>query len=432
MEYLKQIYYEMRHQKMMTWVSISGTALAIFLVMVFYIKDNAITIEMKPESNRSRILVGKFYHLRSLKGGDSSASFNREFGKKIYEGLDGIERISYASSAGMTHEVGLSSEKTYTVDANRVDNEFWNICDFTFIDGRPFDEAEVADNVDVVVITRSVARKVFDEEKVAGREILVDMKPRKVVGVVEDVSPILRTAYGQIFTVFPKYEKNENIWGSIPYGGNTKVILLMDENAKLEDIKSQVQNRYKMMDEELKKENYEMVYHDSPYTAEALTMVHGSNSTPDVKGKHRKNMFIYCILILLPAINLSSMTRSRLRHRISEIGVRRAFGASKLKIISQLFGENFIITVLGGAIGLVLCFLFSTLISHLFFDFVDSFSGFGMARYEAVRPDFNMIFTWSTFFIALGICFVLNIVSATVPSWKAASVPPAIAINKVK
>ena len=63
MNYFKQIYYEMKHQRMMTWVSISGTALAIFLVMAFIMADRINTVEVAPESNRARILQATGLHI---------------------------------------------------------------------------------------------------------------------------------------------------------------------------------------------------------------------------------------------------------------------------------------------------------------------------------------------------------------------------------
>ena len=112
------------------------------------------------------------------------------------------------------------------------------------------------------------------------------------------------------------------------------------------------------------------------------------------------------------------MTRSRLRHRVTEIGVRRAFGASRSSIIRQILGENFIITLLGGIIGLTLSFAFMALGSQMLFEFGDS----------ASSPDLSMIFSWKIFFSAFVICFVLNLISATVPAWKASKVQPAAAI----
>ena len=53
------------------------------------------------------------------------------------------------------------------------------------------------------------------------------------------------------------------------------------------------------------------------------------NLEPDLKAARRERVIIFIILLLVPAINLSSMTQSRLRQRVAEIGVRRAFGRSE-------------------------------------------------------------------------------------------------------
>ncbi|MDE6335501.1 MAG: FtsX-like permease family protein, partial [Muribaculaceae bacterium] len=138
---------------------------------------------------------------------------------------------------------------------------------------------------------------------------------------------------------------------------------------------------------------------------------------------------IYALLLLLPAINLSSMMRGRLRHRVSEIGVRRAYGAKRRDIIRQLIGENLVVTVVGGLIGLGLSYLFMLTLSSEFFMFVD---GNRISSLEAkmATPSFGMLFTWSTFFISVGACLVLNLLTATVPAWCASMMEPAVAISK--
>ena len=137
---------------------------------------------------------------------------------------------------------------------------------------------------------------------------------------------------------------------------------------------------------------------------------------------------IFVVLLLLPSINLSSMTRSRLRSRVSEIGVRRAFGAKKRNIISQIFMENFLMSLMGGIIGLGLSLLFLLFMSEYFITNVDIMSE-SMVRID-VAPVIWNIFDWTTFFISIGACFVLNILSATLPAWRASAVEPAQAISK--
>lgn len=429
MNYLKQIYYEMRHHRMMTWISISGTALAIFLVMSFIMADSINTVETAPESRRSRILIGQNMHMEDIseKGtGQSIGStngLNQELARKLYDGIEGTETISYVSSLDGSVDTNVKGSEAITLAERKVDENFWKIYDFTFIDGRPFDEAERKADSKIVVITRTSARRLFGEDKVAGREIEVGMIPYIIVGVVEDVSPLLNKSYAQVYRSFNvETEPSQNDWF-----GNTNVLILLKEGVDPQAVKKEVERRYGQYALELESKGLQPIYHAQPYTAEDIGAgADGSNVTPNTEQNRKINYFIYAILVLLPAINLSSMTRSRLRHRVAEIGVRRAFGARRSDIVSQLFGENLIITVIGGVIGLILSLLF------LFYaySFLFSTQGYGLSL-EVLdsRPDFGMLFRWKNFFIAFGLCFVLNVLSATVPAWKASLTEPAQALS---
>jgi putative ABC transport system permease protein len=55
----------------------------------------------------------------------------------------------------------------------------------------------------------------------------------------------------------------------------------------------------------------------------------------------------------LPALNLVNLSVSRALERASEIGVRRAFGASRTALVGQFVLENVILTLIGGAVALV-------------------------------------------------------------------------------
>lgn len=57
--------------------------------------------------------------------------------------------------------------------------------------------------------------------------------------------------------------------------------------------------------------------------------------------------------MLLPAINLVNINISRIAERTSEIGVRKAFGASSLSLVGQFVMENVVLCVLGGLLGLI-------------------------------------------------------------------------------
>ena len=63
------------------------------------------------------------------------------------------------------------------------------------------------------------------------------------------------------------------------------------------------------------------------------------------------------LFMLLPVISLVNINTTRILERASEIGVRKAFGGSSLTLVGQFMVENVILTLLGGALGLVLTFL---------------------------------------------------------------------------
>ncbi|MDE6410523.1 MAG: ABC transporter permease [Muribaculaceae bacterium] len=424
MKYLRQIYYEMKHQKMMTWVSIAGTALAIFLVMVFYLVDSLDTVEVAPESNRARILIGQNLEVAQEDGtASASGSLNHQRAYQLYHNLEGVERESFIFQQLDEKDISFKGGESQTIFVRGVDNEFWNIYDFKFIDGKPFDKADIESSLKKIIITRSLARRLFNEEKVSGREVLLGMLPFTISGVVEDANPILKITSANAFVPYmPEINDGRGgRWGD--WLGNTQVVLLVKPDFDFANIQKQVMSRYDRLQSEARKDEKVITYHGQPYDIEILSKDIFSNVTPTKGDSYR--WLIYAFLILIPAINLSSMTRSRLRHRVSEIGIYRAFGASKISILWQTMIENFLITIFGGIIGLLLCMLFMVSFSHLFFTF-----GSDLDVYA--RPSLNMIFTWKTFLIALLFSCILNLVSAFIPSWKASRLNPAEAIRKVK
>ncbi|MBD5358510.1 MAG: FtsX-like permease family protein [Bacteroides sp.] len=412
----------MKHQKMMTWVSISGTALSIFLVMALFMTDQVKSVEISPESNRHRILIAQNLEVGGNNALGSTSGINKELIDQLYLNLDGVEKVSYVYAFPWKKIINLRGKDPVSVHPKRVDNEFWNIYDFRFIDGKPFDQADIDNQVRKVIISRSIARQLFGEDNVAGRDVEIDYIAYTVCGVVEDVSPLLKSTYAQIYIPYKPGVSNEEFFG------DASMVLLMKEGVDPQHIKTQVENRYKTINAGLTDRGQELVYHLQPYTSQEMAMFFGSNNSPDVEAHDKKMWIFYTVLILLPAINLSSMTRSRLRHRVSEIGVRRAFGAKKSSIVLQMFGENLLITIFGGIIGLLLSVIFVMTASHLLFCNGDLFTS--SLEIINARPTFGMLFKWQTFFIALLYCLILNILSATIPSWQASRVAPAVAITK--
>jgi putative ABC transport system permease protein len=101
------------------------------------------------------------------------------------------------------------------------------------------------------------------------------------------------------------------------------------------------------------------------FSREALG-TRGSHSEEVQTGTVRLIFILAALLfITLPTMNLISINLSRIMERASEIGVRKAFGASSRSLIGQFVLENVVLTVIGGAIGFVLAVIALPALSRL-------------------------------------------------------------------
>lgn len=422
-DYIRQIAYDLRNQRMVTVTSVTGTAFAIFLVMAVFITQSVYTVEVAPETDRNRILVGKNIDV-SYEGGSSSGMISYDTGRKFYEGLDGVEKVACVDSWKESGDVGVADGDIHEMMLSHVDNVFWEIYDFDFVAGKPFDAATVGAALPRAIIAESASIRLFGNTDAVGKEIKVNHVPYVVQGVVADVSPLMSNTYAGVYLPYvPEAESDKSIDG---LGGNTEMILLLSPDADIENVKRQVKARYAVLGSQLDREGKKLTYHGQPYTSEELSTEVYSNTSPDVVTPFRMRMCIYAILLLLPAINLSSMTRSRLRRRVSEIGVRRAFGCTRAGIMGRFLGENLVMTLAGGILGFILCVVFAAFFSNMFY----SYGGiFAEDVVKQATPTFRMLVNMKTFLTALILCLVLNLLSTGLPAWRASRVNPAEAIS---
>ena len=113
---------------------------------------------------------------------------------------------------------------------------------------------------------------------------------------------------------------------------------------------------------------------------------------------------VITILLLVPAINLSGITLSRMRRRMEEIGVRRAFGATRGELLRQVLAENLVVTLMGGVLGLILSYIAVLCMRDSGYYGVDTQVSAGMV----IQP--------FVFVCALLFCLLMNLLSAGIPA----------------
>lgn len=108
-------------------------------------------------------------------------------------------------------------------------------------------------------------------------------------------------------------------------------------------------------------------------------------------------------LLLVPTLNLTGVVQSSVQKRRSEMGLRKAFGATKGRLLTQVLCENLITTLIGGTIGIIL----SVVLLQLCKSFL-------LSRETALT--FEMLFKPVLFAAALFFTLLLNLLSAGLPA----------------
>lgn len=427
MNYLKQILAEFKEQSLAIWLSIVGTALAIFIVMAVFIVTDIPYSEVRPESCRKSLLIGMGIDFVGDNGGGVSAGLSKKWAENLYGDLDGIEKMAFFSSN--IADISAPGHPIREMDLRTADDRYWDVFDFKFIAGKPYTKEENDAKMKVAVLSERTARMLFGTTDVVGREFNIAQLPYKVTGVIQDVSPLFQFAYGDVYIPM-EYgtSRGDEDWMT-EYMGQCWVALMKKPGVSDESIKAQVKARYDMANGEIKKRHWELKWHESPYNIEEYEALKANpyRDTPDTSSSRRIRWLIYTVLLLIPAINLSGMSRSRLHRRISEIGVRRAFGATRLRVVGELLAENFFITLLGGALVFIFCMIAVGLFTNLFVN--TGWAPIWWDYHISGNPTFDLIFSWKAFGFAILFCFFLNLFSSGIPVWKAASVNPAEAIS---
>ena len=418
-----QILYDLRHQPVISGVTLIGTALTIFLIMIVVMIQQIPVLPFAPESNRQRLLLGCNMHLESLNdNGVRCAGLSFNAAKKLYENLKGVECISYFQQYAQKEDVKGPTAKLFMANGRKADADFFKIFDHTLLKGRFYTSEEADAMENVAVVAETTAYKLFGDIDPIGQTFQYGFKPYRVVGVIKDNSPLATLGSGDVFI---PTSQNDGDMSFEEYRGNTSVALLAEPGVDFGSIRNQVKARYAALSTELEESGWKAIYHESPYDIETVSFALGGvNTTPDMQRVRKSRFLIFMLLLLVPAINLSSMLHSRMRRRISEIGVRRAFGCTRSRIILDIISENFLITLAGGILGLFLGIIVGINYSALY----DTGRNIG----EGGTPALSMMFNWTILLTALAVCFVLNIISAAVPAWQASRVNVVDAINANK
>ncbi len=421
--YFQQALFHLRENPIITWVSILGTALSICMIMVLVITFQVRLVDCEPEVNRSRSLYVSAMSVKN-KGDNNDRSSNARMsvrtGKECFKPLTTAEAVTLISLPEKVR-VSLSVGNKTTADMIQTDESFWHIFKFRFLSGKAFSKAESDAGLPRVVLSATVARRLFGTTDIIGKVIQLNQVDYTVTGVVADVSVLATSAYAQVWIPYNSTDISKLSWWDDTMG-QMRAVILAYSNRDFPAIRMEVEQLRIKYNEGLR--DSEVFYRGQP--DEQFTNLYRKwSDVPDTNAVILRYILVIAILLIVPAINLSSMTLSRMRRRMTEIGVRKAFGATGGELMRQVFFENLLLTLFAGVLGLTLSYAATFMLNGFLFN---NSSNAYLSGETTLTP--GMLLSPWAFVAALGFCLLMNLLSAGIPAWRASRMNITDAINQ--
>jgi putative ABC transport system permease protein len=233
-----------------------------------------------------------------------------------------------------------------------------------------------------------------------GKEIELDGKRYQVIGVVEKpVGGSMRYLTGDVF--LPITHMPSEALASTDLIGGFETAFLVVTPSKRQAMKEEIKQLAKnfVMPEP---EKFNRIFlAGKTFEDQFATQLIQNDRVPE-KSTRTMTWILVSLLslfVLIPTLNLINLNLSRMFERADEIGVRKAFGATSSSILIQFIFENVIITLVGGAIGLIFALLLFNILNE------------SKALGEVVLQ-----FNGRVFFISVLITLLFGVLSGIIPA----------------
>ena len=245
-----------------------------------------------------------------------------------------------------------------------VDANFFTFWDFNLING---DAVTCLERPNTLVISQSVAEKIFGDDDPVGEIVVMDNdEDWEVTGVYEDMPSNSHFKYGIMLSMESREEAKQKFWMSFNF--NTYIKLAEgSEAAELEAKFPDLIQKY--IGPEIEQfmgasmEEFEEAGNSAGFYLFPLTDIHLYSEKLgelDTNGDIKYVLIFTAIamfILILACINFMNLSTARSAGRAKEVGVRKVMGAYKSQLRKQFLTEAFLITLISILIAYSLAFV---------------------------------------------------------------------------
>lgn len=263
--------------------------------------------------------------------------------EKDFPEVEQSVRVNWPSSILFT--IG---EKKLTVKGNMVDSNFLQVFSFPLIKGNA---QNVLKDQHSIVLTETLAKKIFGEEDAMGKVIKLDNKDNVTVsGIVTDPPANTRFKFEYLlpYSYFRLQGGDDENWGN----NSIRTYVLLKPNASLASVNEKLKTLKPRYDKTEPK--WEMFIYPLKRWRLYSSFTNGVEDNDGRIEFVRLFAIIAGFILLIACINFMNLSTARSEKRAKEVGIRKVVGAQKGSLIGQFIGESILMAFLAGIIAIII------------------------------------------------------------------------------
>ena len=245
-----------------------------------------------------------------------------------------------------------------------ADSHYLNTCGYVMTKGRAFTEGDYTNYRKVAVIDTTAADSLFDDENPVGKTIDIQGEPFTIIGVIEESSqfePVIESVEDYYQYMYDDAGSSgsviipDTVWNIVgQYDEPQNVRLLADSTDAMSEVGRTAAN---LLNDSVDNETIK-------YSAEDI-MEQAQQNEQLSEYTNQQLIWTASISLLVGGIGVMNIMLVSVTERTREIGLKKAIGARKNKILAQFLTEAAVLTSLGGILGTITGIIFAEAISRI-------------------------------------------------------------------
>jgi putative ABC transport system permease protein len=395
----------LRNNKLRTLLSLLGVTIGIFSIIAVLAAVDS--LDRKIKKDLSSLDKNTIYLMRFSFGPSEIPLWKREqfpdvkYDEYVYlkSSMNSLDQMAYQFFVGR-EVLKFESESVSGVNVVPVSHEFIEIQGLEFAKGRFYNESESNSGAPVIVLGYEIANSLFGESEPIGKNLRLYGQRFTVIGVLKKQGAGMFGDSNDT-SVFIPVNFLRRLYGDNNDSFTPVILVKPEKGVDMDAFKAELAQKLR---------NYRGMKIDEADNF-FINVLSGFTDLLDgiISAMRGGGILISVFSFLVGGFGVANIMFVSVKERTNLIGIQKSLGAKNRFILFQFLFEAVILCVIGGAIGLLIVWLLSMLLTSVL--------------------DFEFVLSFWNILIGSGLSIIVGVISGILPAISASKLDPVEAIR---